>query len=222
MYESRWKIFEYTPPQEPLKVLYADEDLLVLSKPHGLLSVAGKPDDHWDCAEYRARKIYPSARIIHRLDMSTSGILVLALNPQAVRVVGLQFEKRKVAKTYVARVWGEVQGESGEIDFPLICDWPNRPLQIVDHELGKPSRTQWRVIGREDGITRLALHPLTGRSHQLRVHLMSIGHPILGDEFYAPDEAFSAADRLQLHASEIGFKHPEGGRDVIFNDPCPF
>ena len=222
MYEARWKVFAYSPPQEPLKVLYADEDILAVSKPHGLLSVTGKPDDHWDCAEYRAKKLYPQARVVHRLDMSTSGILLMALNPQAVRGLGAQFEGRSVEKTYVARVWGNIESDEGEVDLPLICDWPNRPLQMVDHVLGKPSQTGWKVLTREGDVTRVLLKPVTGRSHQLRVHMMSIGHPILGDEFYAPDEAFKAADRLQLHAQSITFRHPENGHDMTISDEAPF
>ena len=222
MYEERWRDFTYTPPAQEVRILYADEDLVAVSKPHGLLSVAGKPEDHWDCAEYRIRKTYPQARIVHRLDMSTSGILLLALNPRAVRGLGAQFEGRRVEKTYIARVWGNVTEESGEIDLPLICDWPNRPLQKVDFDIGKPSKTLWQVLAHEGGVTRLALKPVTGRSHQLRVHLMSIGHPILGDEFYAPDDAFAAADRLQLHAQEICFDHPEDGRLVTISDDVPF
>lgn len=222
MYEARWRVFDYIPPAEPIKVLFADDDVLAISKPHGLLSVPGKPEDHWDCAEYRARQLYPQARIVHRLDMSTSGILIMALNPHAVRRLGAQFEIRSMDKSYIARVWGDIEGDSGEIDLPLICDWPNRPLQKVDFDIGKPSKTLWQVIKREGGITRVLLKPVTGRSHQLRVHMLSLGHPILGDEFYAHDEAFYAAKRLNLHANSITFAHPVDGRQITITDNPDF
>ncbi len=200
-------------------LLHADTALLVFDKPSGLLSVPAKPPGPADCLEARARAAFPKALLVHRLDRDTSGIMVLARTRQAQRHLGWQFERRQVRKLYLARVAGEVAGESGRIDLPLICDWPNRPKQMVCHARGRPSVTDWRVVGREKGATRLELRPLTGRSHQLRVHLAAIGHPMLGDPFYGDP---AAADRLQLHAARIGFRHPDGGGPVEFAAAVPF
>jgi tRNA pseudouridine32 synthase/23S rRNA pseudouridine746 synthase len=218
----------YAPPENPrLSVLHHDDDILVLAKPSGLLSVPGKSADLADCLERRAVERFPTATMVHRLDRDTSGVQVLALNAKAHRHLGLQFERRKVRKAYVARVWGHVAADAGRIDLPLVCDWPNRPKQMVDHEHGRPAQTDWQVVERgetPDGmpVTRLALTPLTGRSHQLRVHLLSLGHPILGDRLYAHDAAFAAADRLQLHAASLTLHHPADGRICTFEDPCLF
>lgn len=215
--------FVYNPPVEPwLEILHRDEDLLVVNKPSGLLSVPGKAAEHADCVEARAREACPEARIVHRLDMDTSGILVLAMNAAAHRHLGLQFERRKTKKTYVARVWGQVAGDEGEVDLPLICDWPNRPKQMVCHERGKPALTRWKVVDRDEVTTRVRLFPFTGRSHQLRVHMLALGHPILGDRFYAEAEALDAFDRLALHAEELTLHHPADGRLVTFRAKCPF
>ena len=213
----------YRPPLRPyLEVLHHDNDLLVLAKPSGLLSVPGRASEHKDCLERRAQTVFPSATTVHRLDKDTSGVMVMALNRKAHRHIGLQFERRKLSKTYIARVWGQVNENEGRIDLPLICDWPNRPRQMVDHERGKPALTLWKVIGREPGATRLFLYPHTGRSHQLRVHMMSLGHPVLGDALYAHGQALTATDRLQLHASAITLHHPDGGQLMTFEAPCPF
>jgi tRNA pseudouridine32 synthase/23S rRNA pseudouridine746 synthase len=218
----------YAPPQDPrLSVLHHDGDIIVLAKPSGLLSVPGKTQDLADCLERRATERFPMATMVHRLDRDTSGVQVLANNRKAHRHLGLQFERRKVRKAYEARVWGHVGEDEGRIDLPLICDWPNRPKQMVDHESGKPAQTDWRVLERGqtpdgDAVTRLALYPLTGRSHQLRVHLLSLGHPILGDRLYAHSQALAAAGRLQLHAGSLTLHHPADGRICTFVDPCPF
>ena len=148
--------------------------------------------------------------------------MIFARNAKAQRHLGLQFEKRQVQKTYIARVWGRVGEPAGHIDLPLITDWPNRPRQMVDFERGKPAQTDWEIKERENDATRLRLRPKTGRSHQLRVHCLAIGHPILGDSFYAHDAAYNAASRLQLHAETIAFRHPTGGEPVTFKVPCPF
>ena len=213
---------EYRPPEGPLAVLHADDDLVFVDKASGLLSVPGKPADHWDCLEHRVRQAYAQALLIHRLDMETSGVMVFALNPRAQRIINGQFERRVVQKTYVARVAGQLAADEGEIDLPLIADWPRRPMQKVCFETGKPSRTRWRVIERETDATRLELSPETGRSHQLRVHLKEIGHPILGDPFYAPEEIYRAVPRLELHASRLALRHPDGGDWLQVNAPCPF
>ena len=214
-------------PAEPgasvtLALLHADAALLALDKPSGLLSVPAKPPGPADCLEARVRAAYPEALLVHRLDRDTSGVMLFARSPLAQRHLNWQFERRQVRKGYVARVWGEVAGEAGRIDLPLIADWPNRPRQMVCFARGKAAVTDWRVEGREPGATRLWLAPLTGRSHQLRVHLAALGHPVLGDPFYAHPAALAAAERLQLHAERIGFRHPIGGAWVEFAAPPPF
>jgi tRNA pseudouridine32 synthase/23S rRNA pseudouridine746 synthase len=220
---SEMRPFHYDPPTEPwLSIIYHDEDILLLAKQSGLLHVPGKPLEHADCLEARAIAQFPQAMTVHRLDKDTSGIVVMGLNRRAHADLSQQFETRKIRKTYIARVWGKVEGDEGHIDLPIACDWPNRPMQKIDHEIGRPAQTGWEVIGREHNVTRLRLHPVTGRSHQLRVHLLSLGHPILGDNFYAPADAFAAADRLQLHAETLLFEHPADRRACSFAVTCPF
>jgi len=215
--------FAYAPPQEPyLQVLHVDDDLLVVDKPSGLLSVPGKAVEHADCVEKRAQERFPAARIVHRLDMDTSGVMVLAMNAAAHRHLGLQFERRKTRKTYLAEIWGRPEDDAGEIDLPLICDWPNRPKQMVSFEHGKPALTHWQVIERRERSTRVRLFPHTGRSHQLRVHMLALGHPIIGDRFYATDAALSASPRLALHAKSLELHHPTGGERVRFVADCTF
>ena len=205
-----------------LDLLHEDAALLVFCKPSGLLSVPAKPPGPADCLEARVRAAWPEALLVHRLDRDTSGVMVFARSPLAQRHLNWQFERRQVKKGYVARVWGAVAEAGGRIELPLIVDWPNRPRQMVCFARGKAAVTDWRVEAREAGATRLALAPLTGRSHQLRVHLCALGHPILGDNFYAHPEALAAADRLQLHAERLGFRHPIGGAWVEFAAPAPF
>ncbi len=216
-------LVDYDPPVEPyLDVLYEDAHFVILNKPSGLLSVPGKAEEHWDCLEHRAKQHFGDARIVHRLDMDTSGIMVLARTDDCHRNLGRQFEKRKVQKSYVARVWGTMVGEGGTVDLPLICDWPNRPKQMVSFEHGKRAVTDWQVIGRDEVSTLVRLFPHTGRSHQLRVHMLSLGHVIMGDRFYAEGEALAGADRLMLHAETLGFIHPARGEWVDFVCPSPF
>lgn len=215
--------FVYAPPHEPrLQVLHADAELLIVNKPSGLLSVPGKAEEHSDCLEARVHEIYPEARIVHRLDMDTSGVMVLAQTGAAHRHLGLQFERRKTRKTYIAEVFGDVGDDEGEIDLPLVCDWPNRPKQMVSHENGRSALTRWKVLVRRGHGTRLELFPYTGRSHQLRVHMLAIGHPILGDRFYATGDVLEASSRLALHAQELTLHHPDGGALVTFRVECPF
>jgi tRNA pseudouridine32 synthase/23S rRNA pseudouridine746 synthase len=216
-------LLDYRPPLDPyLSVLYVDDDILVLDKPSGLLSVPGKDPSLWDCLEYRARQKWPTAGMCHRLDKDTSGVLVMALNKRAHGRIGSQFEHRKTTKSYVARVDGIIEQDTGLIDLPLATDWENKPRQRVDWENGRPSQTEWAVLEREPSATRVRLFPLTGRTHQLRVHMKAIGHVILGDAFYADPAAFAAADRLQLHAAELGFTHPTSGEFQVFVAPTPF
>ncbi len=213
--------FDYRPPDSPLDIIHADEAILVVNKPAGLLSVPGKGDHLADCLIERIRAAFPQVLLVHRLDMDTSGVMVFALTPHAQRHLGLQFEKRQMKKTYVARVWGEVAEASGEIDLPLCVDWPNRPRQHVDFENGKPAQTDWRRMKIEAGTTRMRLYPRTGRSHQLRVHMLALGHPILGDPFYATGAARDYP-RLMLHAESLKLRHPEGGKGLLFRVPVPF
>jgi tRNA pseudouridine32 synthase/23S rRNA pseudouridine746 synthase len=214
--------YDYDPPTEPwLAVLHEDDDIVVLDKPSGLLTVPGKDPRLADSLETRAQARWPGSKVVHRLDKDTSGILLMARNKRALGALGMQFEARTTRKSYVARVWGEIAEESGHIDVPLATDWEHKPRQRVDFERGRASQTDWRVEARENGITRVRLIPLTGRTHQLRVHMLTIGHPILGDPFYATGEALLAADRLQLHAEELAFRHPDG-RELHFISPAPF
>ena len=203
-------------------ILHADAALLVADKPAGLPSVPGRPVELHDCLWQRVRAIYADALVVHRLDMATSGLVLFARGIEAQRALGRAFAQREVDKRYEAVVAGTLEDESGEIDLPLAADWPNRPRQQVDREHGKPSLTRWRVIAREAGRTRLMLEPLTGRSHQLRVHLAAIGHPIVGDALYAPPEIARGAPRLLLHACALAFAHPKGGQRVQFASATPF
>ncbi len=211
----------YRPPQDPLVILHEDAEVLLVDKPAGLLSVPGKGPELADCLMARIRAAFPDALLVHRLDRDTSGVMIFALTPHAQRHLGLQFEKRMTQKTYVARVWGVPEEKTGEVDLPLIVDWPNRPRQMVDHENGKPAQTAWRVLKNEGNTARMRLHPKTGRSHQLRVHMLSLGHPILGDPFYATGPARDFP-RLMLHSEELRFKHPQGGRSMKIRAKTPF
>jgi tRNA pseudouridine32 synthase / 23S rRNA pseudouridine746 synthase len=206
------------PPAGQLPVIFADDFLIVANKPTGLLSVPGRGDDKQDCLATRVQAEFADALIVHRLDMSTSGLLVLARGEAMQRHFFKLFRERQVDKRYLAVVAGQVADDSGEIDLPLICDWPNRPRQKVDFEIGKPSLTRFRVVVRvpQADTTRLALEPVTGRSHQLRVHLAALGHPILGDDLYG-GEATGRAERLLLHAIDLAFIHPATQQPVEFH-----
>jgi tRNA pseudouridine32 synthase/23S rRNA pseudouridine746 synthase len=199
-----------------LSIVYQDDDLLIVNKPSGLLTVPGKDPKHADCLISRVNRVFPTAKIVHRLDMATSGIICLAMHKEAHRNLSIQFQDRKTAKRYIARVFGKLEQQTGSVDLPLICDWPNRPKQMVDHDNGKPSLTHFKVLEREQNATRVELTPITGRSHQLRVHMLSLGHPILGDKLYAHPEAFAMAPRLQLHAEMLTLAHPVSGETLIF------
>lgn len=211
----------YTPPDDPLAIVHEDHEVLIVAKPAGLLSVPGKGEHLADCLLTRVQTVFPHALLVHRLDRDTSGVMVFALSPHAQRHLGLQFEKRQVKKTYMARVAGRVAEKPGVIDLPLSVDWPNRPKQMVDHENGRPAVTEWRVLKVNDGESRLRLFPKTGRSHQLRVHCLAIGHPILGDPFYATGPARDHP-RLMLHSESLRFRHPDGGRSMTFTVKTPF
>lgn len=207
-------------------VLYADEALLVLDKPAGLLSVPGKGDDKQDCLSARVQAIYPDALVVHRLDMATSGLIVMALGADAQRSLNDAFAKRRVEKRYVAVVQGcmpEQSGEWGEIDLPIVVDWPNRPRRMIDHATGKPSLTRWQRVSCDvaQQTTRVALAPVTGRSHQLRVHLKALGYPIVGDALYG-DVDPALGQRLLLHASELALPHPSNGVLLQFTSSPAF
>lgn len=211
----------YSPPSGPLDILYDDHALLAVNKPAGLLSVPGRGAHLADCLITRIQSSFPTALLVHRLDRDTSGVMVFALTPHAQRALGQQFEKRQTRKTYVARVWGQVTEKAGTVDLPLIVDWPNRPLQKVCHDTGKPAVTDWRLLRSTATESRLRLMPRTGRSHQLRVHMQALGHPILGDPFYAQGPAL-AFPRLMLHSEELRLNHPESGKGLSFRAPADF
>lgn len=211
---------------DPCDALYEDAHLLVFDKPAGLLSVPGRGPDKADCLSARAQRRWPDALIVHRLDQATSGLIVMARGLAMQRALSAAFAERRVHKSYVALVHGrtdEAATDDGwqEIDLPLIVDWPNRPRSKVDHAIGKPSRTRWRPLAYDAAAdrTRLQLAPVTGRSHQLRVHLQAIGHPILGDELYGPPDG---APRLMLHAESLALAHPASGQALHFHTPAAF
>lgn len=212
---------EYNPPQDPLDILHDDHELLFVDKPSGLLSVPGKGAHLADCLIARVQAVFPEALLVHRLDRDTSGVMVFAKSPHAQRHLGLQFEKRGTKKTYIARVFGRLEPKTGTVDLPLIVDWPNRPLQKVCHETGKAAVTDWRVVRASDAETRVRLMPKTGRSHQLRVHMLALGHPILGDPFYATGAALEHP-RLMLHSEKLQLRHPDGGAGMRITAKAPF
>jgi len=205
-----------------ITLLHCDAHLLIVSKPTGLLSVPGRAPELHDCLINRVLNHYDDARIVHRLDRDTSGVMVLARDAEVHRQLSKQFAHRKTHKRYIARVLGHVDDPEGRIDLPLRKDMDNPPLHRVDPELGKPSRTDYRVIQHEGEHTRLELTPHTGRSHQLRIHCRAIGHPVLGDPLYGCDASQAAATRLMLHAESLTFTHPHTGDERTFTAPCPF
>lgn len=203
-----------------------DEHILVLDKPAGLLAVPGRGPDKQDCLSERARGLWPDALVVHRLDMATSGLFLMARSLHVQRQLGRAFAERQVDKRYEAVVAGRLgaSGDQGTIDLPLMADWPNRPAQKVDAAQGKPSTTRWRVLAADAAgdTTRAELQPVTGRTHQLRVHLQAIGHPIVGDALYAPAAVRMGAPRLLLHATAMRLAHPATGEPVAFASTAPF
>jgi len=212
---------DYNPPNDPLEILHEDHEIVVVNKPSGLLSVPGRGEHLADCLITRVQAVFPQALLVHRLDRDTSGVMVFALSPHAQRNLSMQFEKRTTKKTYVARVAGRIEEKKGTVDLPLIVDWPNRPRQKVCHETGKPAVTDWRVLKTSDSESRVRLTPKTGRSHQLRVHMLALGHPILGDPFYAEGPALEHP-RLMLHSEELRINHPDSGKGLSFRAKAPF
>ena len=217
------KNFIYTPSTDPLSIIFEDDDLLIIDKPAGLLSVPGRLPEHQDSAYLRVLNIYPAAKVTHRLDMATSGLLMFAKHRDAEVAISKLFQNRKIKKNYVALVQGQMISD-GIIDVPLMGDWPNRPKQKVDFELGKPAKTLYFPM-QYDAITdtsRVLLEPITGRSHQLRVHLAHIGHAILRDQLYHPAPFSSSLDRMALHASYLSFMHPITGQTLDIHCDVPF
>jgi tRNA pseudouridine32 synthase/23S rRNA pseudouridine746 synthase len=210
----------YAPPAEPrLVILHEDRDMVVVHKPSGLLSVPGRTPDLFDSVLSRVRATHPQAQAVHRLDLGTSGVLVVATRRKAEAVLRQQFQDRRTAKVYLALVRGVMRQDVGQVDLPLICDWPNRPRQMVCQTTGKPALTDYEVLERGPDSTLVRLRPHTGRSHQLRVHMASLGHPIAGDTLYGDD---APAPRLMLHASQLGLFHPYAGTWMTFHAPCDF
>ena len=217
--------FPYTPPpHDKLNFLYIDEDLIIVDKPSGLLSVPGKGEDKQDCLINRIIMNYSNALIVHRLDMDTSGLMVLARNKDSHRMLSNLFQQRQVKKSYTAIVDGIVEDNEGEITSSLITDWPNRPKQKIDPVNGKPSTTLYRVIetNKNDHCSRVKLTPVTGRTHQLRVHMLSIGHAILGDNLYANESPRNKSSRLLLHSNFIEFIHPISKQLISYECEPPF
>lgn len=216
-------LLAYNPPTNPyLRFVYRDESLLVVDKPSGLLSVPGKAPEHYDSVYSRVTRVFPDAKLVHRLDMATSGLMLFALGKPAQSHISRQFQQRQTTKIYHARVYGKPPATAGMIDLPLACDWPNRPRQQVDYNIGKPSQTWYRLIEHQPDASLLELTPHTGRSHQLRVHMQAIGCPILGDKFYAHSAAFEAAPRLLLHAHQLTIQHPVTEQWQTFICQTPF
>ncbi len=203
------------------EILHDDAEILVVNKPAGLLSVPGKGAHLADCLIARLQAVFPQVLLVHRLDRDTSGVMVFALTPHAQRHLGLQFEKRQARKTYLARLAGQLAPKTGTVDLPLIVDWERRPRQMVDHQNGRAAVTDWRVLRHEGDTTRVRLSPKTGRSHQLRVHMLALGHPILGDPLYA-EGAARDHPRLMLHSEELKIRHPDGGAALRFRAAAEF
>lgn len=205
-------------------MVFQDNCLLVFNKPSGLLSVPGRGADRADCMVSRVRRCFADAQIVHRLDMATSGLLVLGRGEAMQRHLSILFQDRQVSKRYVALLHGLLVPDEGVVDLPLITDWPNRPMQMVCHERGKPSLTRYRVLHRDAARaqTRVELEPVTGRSHQLRVHMLALGHPIVGDPLYGEQDMQAAWPRLMLHASRLSLPHPVSGEPLAFDSAAPF
>lgn len=217
------EVYPYFPPTDPwLQIVHADDTLVVADKPSELLSVPGRRDVHRDSLEGRLAEEFGDIHVVHRLDLPTSGLLVFARNADAHRHLSAQFRARTVEKRYEARIAGVPKADFGLVDLPVCKDWPNRPRQKISLTDGKPSLSGWRILTRGENDARVALIPHTGRSHQLRLHMLAIGHPILGDPLYGGADIEARADRLQLHARHLGFMHPDTGAALSFESPPPF
>lgn len=213
--------FIYRPPTTPIEIIHQDTHIIVVNKPAGLLSVPGKLPGREDCLITRLQATCWDALLVHRLDCDTSGIMIFARTKAAQGFLSQEFEKRRAVKTYIARVWGTMTAPNGHVDLPLATDWPNRPRQQVDFVNGRAAQTNWERLDTVGLTTRLRLSPLTGRSHQLRVHMLELGHPILGDPIYATGDARDFP-RLMLHAETLALHHPDTKMWSNFSCSCPF
>ncbi|MCJ8147219.1 pseudouridine synthase [Acinetobacter sp. A3.8] len=215
--------FVYDPPTAPLEILYEDDDLIIVNKPAGLLSVMGRLVEHRDSAYWRILQHFPNAKVTHRLDMATSGILVFAKHRDVEVAMSRLFQQRAIQKTYTALVQGELTGQ-GIVDVPLITDWENRPRQKIDYDIGKSAQTQYRAMQyiAEYDCTEVKLHPITGRSHQLRVHMLHLGHPIVRDKIYNPQAKNAHTQQMALHASQIEFIHPLQKKEILIKSSPNF
>jgi tRNA pseudouridine32 synthase/23S rRNA pseudouridine746 synthase len=221
--ETTLRKIGYAPPLSPyIDICHEDADILICNKPSGLLSVPGRAENMKDCLETRLKEQVGEVYTVHRLDMETSGLIVYARNAEMQKALNKIFMDRKVDKEYIADIYGEAPGSHGTIDLPLICDWPNRPKQMVDYTIGKHAITHWTLLSAKSNTSRVLLKPITGRSHQLRVHMQALGHPILGDSLYAPDEAYTPYSRLHLHAANLCFIHPKTGNKIDVVSESPF
>jgi len=207
---------------DPRWIIHRDARLVVLDKPSGLLAVPGRGPDLQDCLATRVRREFSTALVVHRLDRDTSGLMLMALDVAAQRDLGRQFEDRLVRKVYRCMVSGEPATDAGVVDLPIGRDLARPPRYRIDHDHGRPSQTRWRVLDRRSGTALLEIEPLTGRSHQIRLHLATIGHPILGDPLYADEVAARMAPRLLLHAMQLAIRHPDDGREIAWTSACPF
>ncbi|WP_044410693.1 RluA family pseudouridine synthase [Thiomicrospira microaerophila] len=209
-----------TPPHD--WIVYEDRDIIILNKPSGLLSVPGKSEQHKHCVLSYIHLTHPDALIVHRLDMDTSGLLLLARNKASHRNLSIQFQDRQVHKMYFACCAGQIEEPEGEIQLPMRCDWERRPRQIIDFTHGRHAQTRWQLIKQHTDHFSVALYPITGRSHQLRLHMKSLGHPILGDNFYSDRKSFTMADRLMLHAQKLTFQHPTTHEFITIENKAAF
>ncbi|WP_290699209.1 RluA family pseudouridine synthase [Amphritea sp.] len=210
------------PSINDVDILFADAEIVVVNKAADLLSVPGIGEEKQDCIWRRVQQRFPTAKTVHRLDYPTSGVMVLALTAESHRHISIQFQERQTHKVYQAVVAGRLETQSGMVDQPLRCDWDNRPRQMIDHQQGKSAQTHWQVLEQLDDATRIELKPITGRSHQLRVHMQYLGHPILGDRFYASPEQVARSSRMLLHAQDLSFSHPVSEEMLNFTVATPF
>ncbi len=208
--------------QAPIRIVYEDRDLLLVDKPHHLLSVPGRHPLNHDSLIRRLQPRYPDVQAVHRLDLDTSGLMVVPKRRESLSELGRQFQRRQIEKEYTAIVWGEMEDDGGEIELPIATDWPNRPKQMICEERGKHALTRFEVLNRGDNRSLVKLMPVTGRSHQLRIHMQSLGHPIIGCDMYAHPEALEASDRLLLHATRLKLCAPSTGNWLSAFSPIPF
>ncbi len=208
--------------QAPIRIVYEDRDLLLVDKPHHLLSVPGRHPLNHDSLIRRLQPRYPDVQAVHRLDLDTSGLMVVPKRRESLSELGRQFQRRQIEKEYTAIVWGEMEDDWGEIELPIATDWPNRPKQMICEERGKHALTRFEVLNRGDNRSLVKLMPVTGRSHQLRIHRQSLGHPIIGCDMYAHPEALEASDRLLLHATRLKLCAPSTGNWLSAFSPIPF